>query len=98
MHSSKAAEPDLSKPKETSRLVYPGRAFTVRRHALVEPGGVRVTREIVHHPGSAVILPLFADGRVLLIRQYRLTARTRIWELPAGTRDPGETAFATAKR
>ena len=57
-----------------------------------------MTREIVHHPGSAVILPLFADGRILLIRQYRLAANARIWELPAGTRDAGETAFATAKR
>lgn len=70
----------------------------MRRHTLVEPGGVRVTREIVHHPGSAVILPLFGDGKILLIRQYRLAAQARIWELPAGTRDAGESAFATAKR
>ena len=97
-HSSKAADSELSKPQESSRLVYSGRAFSVRRHTLVEPGGVRVTREIVHHPGSAVILPLFADGRILLIRQYRLAADARIWELPAGTRDAGESAFATAKR
>ena len=97
-YTLQAAELQLSLSKTSSRLVYSGRAFSVRRHSVVEPGGIRVTREIVHHPGSAVILPLFSDGRILLIRQFRLTANARIWELPAGTRDAGESAFATANR
>jgi ADP-ribose diphosphatase len=57
-----------------------------------------VVRDLIHHPGSAVILPVLPDGRVLLIRQYRMAAGKRLWELPAGTRDPGETPFQTARR
>jgi ADP-ribose pyrophosphatase len=64
----------------------------------VEPGGVRVVRDVIHHPGSAVILPLLPDGRVLLIRQYRMAAGKNLWELPAGTRDQGETPLQTARR
>jgi ADP-ribose pyrophosphatase len=39
-----------------------------------------------------------AKGRVLLVRQFRLPPRMRLWELPAGTRDPGESPLQTAKR
>ena len=72
--------------------------FSVQRHHAKEPGGVRVVRELIHHPGSAVILPLFSDGRILMIRQYRLAAGGMIWELPAGTIDRGETPLQTARR
>jgi ADP-ribose pyrophosphatase len=64
----------------------------------VEPGGVRAVREVVHHGGSAVILPRFPDGRILLIRQYRMAVGRLLWELPAGSIDPGETALQTARR
>ncbi len=88
----------MAKIKDSSKLVFAGRIFSVRRHSGLEPGGVQTTREIVHHPGAAVMLPLFSDGRVLLIRQFRLAAGRRLWELPAGTLDKGETAFQTARR
>ena len=57
-----------------------------------------MVRDIVHHPGAAVILPRFSDGRVLLIRQYRMAAGRLLWELPAGTIDQGETPLQTARR
>ena len=79
-------------------LIFEGRVFSVRRHSVVEPGGLRVRREIVHHNGSAVMLPLLADGRLLLIRQFRFAAGSALWELPAGTIDPGETPLQTARR
>lgn len=79
-------------------MVYAGKVFSVRRHTALEPGGIAVVRDVVHHPGSAVILPLFADGRILMIRQYRLAAGQRLWELPAGTIDAGETPVQTARR
>ena len=44
------------------------------------------------------MLPLFSDGRILLERQYRLAVGARLWELPAGTIDKGETALETARR
>ena len=82
----------------TAKLVYQGRNFSVQRHKGVEPGGIRVVRDVIHHPGSAVILPVLPDGRVLLIRQYRMAAERELWELPAGTRDRGESPSRTARR
>ena len=80
------------------RDLFQGRVFAVRRHTLEEPGGVRVVRDLVHHPGSAVILPVLPNGHILLIRQFRLAVGASIWELPAGTMDPGETPQQTARR
>ena len=65
---------------------------------VVEPSGMEVEREIVRHPGAAVLLPVAADGRVILIRQYRYAAGETLLEVPAGTIDPGETPEETAGR
>ena len=72
--------------------------FPVGRHFVVEPGGVPATRELVHHAGSAVILPRFRDGKILLVRQFRLAAGRSLWELPAEAIDRGETVLHAAKR
>jgi ADP-ribose pyrophosphatase len=64
----------------------------------VDPDGFEIKRAIVHHRGSAVMLAMDARGRVLLVRQYRLPARAKMWELPAGSVDEGETPFHAAKR
>jgi ADP-ribose pyrophosphatase len=72
--------------------------FSVKRHEAEEPGGIRVVREVIYHPGSAVILPVFRNRRILMIRQFRLPVGAVIWELPAGTIDRGETPMQTARR
>jgi ADP-ribose pyrophosphatase len=64
----------------------------------VEPGGFEIKRAIVQHAGSAVMMPVDAQERVLLVRQYRLPARAYLWELSAGRIDPGETPLKAAKR
>ena len=81
-----------------SRAVFKGRVFSVTRDRVREPGGIEITREVVRHAGSAVILPRRDDGRVLLVRQFRLPVRRSIWELAAGRRDPGETPLRAARR
>lgn len=81
-----------------SKIVYRGRVFAIRRDEVVEPGGVRTTRELITHPGSVVVLPVLADGRILLIRQYRHAARQFLWELVAGRIDKGENARKAAAR
>ena len=65
---------------------------------VVEPSGMEVEREVVRHPGAAVLLPVTADGRVILIRQFRYAAGETLLEVPAGTIDPGETPEETAGR
>ena len=67
-----------------SEMVHQGAVFGVRRDEVIEPSGLRATREVVTHPGSVVVLPVLDDGRVVLIRQYRHAARQYLWELVAG--------------
>jgi len=78
--------------------VYKGKVFDVRRDIVIEPGGVQVERDVVVHPGSVVVLPVFPDGRMLLIRQYRHSVGEFLWELVAGRKEPGETPVAAARR
>ena len=79
-------------------MIYQGRVFGVRRDEVVEPGGVRATREVITHPGSVVVLPVFADGRILMIHQYRHATRQFLWELVAGRIDHGENPRKAAAR
>jgi ADP-ribose pyrophosphatase len=72
--------------------------FWVTMDRAVDPGGFEIKRAIVQHAGSAVIMPVDAQERVLLVRQYRLPARAYMWELSAGRVDPGETPLQAAKR
>lgn len=65
---------------------------------MVEPHGVEAWREVVTHSGSVVILPIFPDRRILLIRQYRHAAGQYLWELVAGRKDEGEDFRTGAER
>ncbi len=55
-------------------------------------------RDVVHHPGSVVILAVDMESRVLLERQYRHSAGKFLYELPAGSLDEGENPLAAGKR
>ncbi len=81
-----------------SKIVYKGPVFGIRRDELIEPGGVRTSREMITHSGSVVVVPILPDGRVLLIRQYRHAARQFLWELVAGRIDEGESPRKAAAR
>lgn len=85
----------------SSRAVYRGPAFWVSSDEVLEPTGVRVRRDIVHHSGSIVVLAIDeskAEPSILLERQYRHAARQFMWELPAGRIDKGEDELTAAKR
>ena len=72
-----------------SRESFRGRVFDVTVDTIRE-GDNTYQREIVHHPGSAVIVPVFDDGTVALVRQYRHPAVRYLLEAPAGTLRRGE--------
>lgn len=72
--------------------------FTVSEDDALDPDGFEIKRAIVHHGGSAVMMPVDERSRILLVRQYRLPARQYLWELPAGRLDPGETPMQAARR
>ncbi len=81
-----------------SRTVFEGKIIRVRVARVVEPGNVRAVREVVEHRGSIVVLPRLADGRIVLVRQYRFAARMPLWELVAGSIEPGEDIHEAARR
>jgi ADP-ribose pyrophosphatase len=78
--------------------VYSGRVLDLDVDDVEEPGGGRGRREVVRQPGSVAALPVDRDGRVVLVRQYRYAVDARVFELPAGRRDPGETPEEGARR
>jgi ADP-ribose pyrophosphatase len=78
--ASKSDSPQLI----DSKCVFTGRVFDVTIDTVRE-GEKTYVREVVHHPGSAVIVPVLEDGAIALVRQYRHPAVRYLLELPAGT-------------
>lgn len=89
-------------PGELRRLsrevVYRGRTIDLLVDQVEYPSGNRSVREIAHHPGGAVTVPVFDDGTVLFVRQLRYPLNLHIMELPAGKLDPGEDPIRAAAR
>ena len=56
------------------------------------------TREVVRHPGAVVIVPVLDDGRICLIKNFRISLNQELLELPAGTLEPPEPPLETARR
>ncbi len=83
---------------EAEREVFRGRVIRLVNRDLVLPNGRRTTFSIVEHPGAVAILPVHANGDVVLLRQFRPTIGEEIYEIPAGTIEKGEAPLATAKR
>jgi len=77
-----------------STLLHRGRVLDLRVDTLERADGRRVRREVAVHPGAVAVVALDAEGRVLLVRQYRHPAGTSLLEIPAGTldRDPASGA------
>ncbi|HNK62761.1 MAG TPA: NUDIX hydrolase [Anaerolineales bacterium] len=73
-----------------SETLMKGRAFAIRRDTMKTPDGRETKFDIVEHGGSVVIIPVDAEGNLLLVRQYRHAAGMDLLELPAGTRNGDE--------
>jgi ADP-ribose pyrophosphatase len=80
------------------RSLYRGRVVHLVSETVSLPNGRTTQLEIVRHPGAAAIVPIDADGQVHLIRQFRYAAGGFIYEVPAGTLNPGESPEACAAR
>jgi len=79
-------------------VLYAGRTFDLIVDQVEYPSGNRSVREIAHHPGGAVVVPLLDDGRVILVSQLRYPLGKHILELPAGKLTLGEDPEAAALR
>lgn len=87
----------------SSKISYKGPLFNVQTDFVQEPGGVTSRRDVIHHSGSVVILPVDEtenpdDPIVILERQYRHATGMYLWELPAGRKEANELPLPAAKR
>jgi ADP-ribose pyrophosphatase len=80
-------QPDSSKTVWRGELL----ALTVEQWGATE-------REIVEHPGAVSIVSVDTEGEIAFVRQLREATRSRLLEIPAGTREPGEEPLSTAQR
>jgi ADP-ribose pyrophosphatase len=74
------------------------RRFRVVRHSEKGRDGAIHTKETIQHPGAVAVLPMLDDGRVCLIRNYRVAVERTLIEVPAGTLEAGEHPATTAVR
>src|SRR5262245_21016055 len=82
----------------TRTIVHVGRKIRVAVEEEVTPDGLLVRRDLVLHPGAVAILPLVESDRVCLLRNHRHTIGQTLWEIPAGTLEPGEPIESAAHR
>lgn len=80
------------------RLIHDGRLLKMYEDDVRLVDGTRAQREVVVHPGAVAIVAIDEHSRVVLVRQWRHAAGRALWELPAGTMDPGEAPLVTAER
>jgi ADP-ribose pyrophosphatase len=105
--AKKQQPPDRTYPKGvevlSSKISFEGPVFRVVTDEVREPGGEAHRRDVVRHPGSVVVLAVDdakskRDPLILLERQYRHAAAQYLYEIPAGSLDPGEDPLTGAKR
>ena len=87
-------------PKKNDVLRYQfkkKRIFLITRKMTI-PNGMKIEKDIILHPGAALIVPFLSPDKVVILRQYRSTINKYLYEFPAGTLEPGEQPAACARR
>jgi 8-oxo-dGTP pyrophosphatase MutT (NUDIX family) len=79
-------------------ILHEGRVFNLVKENYTLDNGVTADMDFIQHPGAAAMVPLLNQEQVVLIKQYRHAIRKFIWEIPAGTLNPGESPLNCAKR
>jgi ADP-ribose pyrophosphatase len=78
--------------------VHVGRRIRVGFDTVTGPDGTVIKRDVILHPGAVVILPVLDADHVVLLRNHRWVVGETLWELPAGTLEPGEDLLEAAIR
>ncbi|MDX1390475.1 MAG: NUDIX hydrolase, partial [Acidobacteriota bacterium] len=73
-----------------SKKIFDGRVVRLSVDRIRLPNGKETELEIIRHRGAAAVVPVDADGHVLLVRQYRYATGSWLLEIPAGKLDGGE--------
>ena len=81
-----------------SKIIFHGELLELYRDEVLLPNGKTDNREWINHPGAVCCIPIFSDGKVALIKQYRYALKEEMIELPAGKLDKNEIPEACALR
>jgi len=96
MPRPKPVHPDIALREEEQ--LFAGRFFDVYRQAATLPSGLEQDWQFVTHPGASAITALDDQGRMLMVRQYRLPVGDWSIEIPAGRLEAGEAPLPAAQR
>jgi len=78
--------------------VYEGRIVKLDVHEVRLPDDTFAKRELIRHTGAAAVLPIDANGEVVMVRQFRLGPDRITLEIPAGGLDADEAPEVCAQR
>jgi ADP-ribose pyrophosphatase len=79
-------------------IVHIGRKIRVAVDTTTTSDGKTIRRDVVLHPGAVVILPILDTQHIVLLRNHRFVIGETLWEVPAGTLEPGEPLQTCAER
>jgi len=88
----------LNEQKIKSKKVFNGRMLQVFCDEVRLPDESTSTREWIKHPGASAVVPVFDNGDIMLIKQFRYPLNQIFHEVPAGKIDAGENPRKTAER
>ena len=88
----------LKEEKLNSEKVFNGRLLHVFKDQVRLPDGRTSTREYIKHPGASAVVPVFTNGDIMLVKQFRYPLQKVFYEVPAGKIDSGEDPQKTAAR
>lgn len=95
---SRNTHKQLSEKQLSSRHVFDGTLLQVYVDEVQLPDNSQSTRDWIKHPGASAIVPVFEDGTIMLLKQFRYPPQQVFIEVPAGKLDEGEPPVETAKR
>lgn len=83
---------------DSSDVIFCGKVFDIKVDKLTYNSGNPSVREVVVHPGGAVVVPVTNEGKIILVSQFRYPFQKTLYELPAGKLDEGEDPAVCAER
>jgi len=81
-----------------SKILFEGKVFNLKVDEIEYNSGNKAIREVVIHPGGAVVIPVTDEGKLIMVTQFRYPFQTVLLEFPAGKLDIDEAPLDCAVR
>lgn len=88
----------IRQKKDILRHTFKKKGMFLVSRSMTIPNGMKIEKDIVLHPGAALIVPFLNANQVVILRQYRSVFDKYLYEFPAGTLEQGEKFAACARR